>query len=80
MVYSVVVEQGQSVFFHDAGKFARGEYTLGKADQYGQRIDIKIELAGIGDAAGKPSHLRSGRKIQPDGSININTPFSGFTR
>ena len=61
-----------------AEKYARGDYALGKADQYGQRIEI--ELPGIGDAAGKKSHLRSGWMIQPDGSIKLNTPFSGFTR
>ncbi|QUH04235.1 hypothetical protein HUO13_28670 [Saccharopolyspora erythraea] len=61
-------------------KFARGEYTLGKADQYGQRIDIEIELQGVGDAAGKVSYLKSGWMKLPDGSIKLNTPFTGFTR
>nr|WP_324292325.1 DUF6883 domain-containing protein [uncultured Desulfobulbus sp.] len=63
-----------------AAKFARGEYTLGKLDQYGQRISIEIEVPGIGDAAGKTSHMQSGWMIQPDGGIKLNTPFSGFTR
>jgi RHS repeat-associated protein len=63
-----------------AEKYACGKYSLGKADQYGQRIDIEIELSGIGGAAGKTSYLRSGWMIQPDGSIKLNTPFSGFTR
>jgi hypothetical protein len=62
-----------------AAKFAKGEYTLGKLDQYGQRINIEIEVRGIGDAAGKTSHMRSGWMIQSDGSIKLNTPFSGFT-
>lgn len=61
-------------------KFARGEYTLGKADQYGQRINIEIEVPGIGTASGKLSHMQSGWMIQSDGSIKLNTPFSGFTR
>jgi len=63
-----------------ASKYAKGDYTLGKLDQYGQRIDIEIELNGIGDAAGKTSYLRSGWMIKPDGTIKLNTPFSGFTR
>ncbi len=63
-----------------AAKFANGEYTLGKLDQYGQRIDIEIEVPGIGSASGKTSHMRSGWMVQPDGSIKLNTPFSGFTR
>jgi len=63
-----------------AEKFANGQYTLGKADQYGQRINIEIELHGTGSAAGKTSYLVSGWIIREDGSITLNTPFSGFTR
>jgi len=61
-------------------KYAKGEYTLGKADSFGQRINIEIELPGIGDAAGKTSYLKSGWMIKPDGSLSLNTPFSGFTK
>jgi len=61
-------------------KYANGQYTLGKADQYGQRIDIEIELPGIGSASGKTSYIRSGWMIKPDGSISLNTPFSGYTK
>jgi len=63
-----------------AAKFANNEYTLGKLDQHGQRIDIEIKLKGIGDNAGKVSNLKSGWMIKPDGSISLNTPFSGFTQ
>ena len=63
-----------------AQKYAKGEYTLGKADQYGQRVDIEIALPGKGDAAGQTSYLRSGWMIQTDGSLKLNTPFSGFTK
>ena len=61
-------------------KYAKGEYTLGKADSFGQRINIEIELPGIGDAAGKTSYLKSGWMVKPDGSLSLNTPFSGFTK
>ncbi|WP_423751940.1 DUF6883 domain-containing protein [Heliobacterium chlorum] len=61
-------------------KYAKGEYTLGKNDQYGQRIDIEIELPRIGDATGETSYLKSGWMIKEDGSITLNTPFSGFTK
>jgi hypothetical protein len=61
-------------------KYEAGEYTLGKADQYGQRINIEIEVPGVGDAAGQMSYMKSGWMIQPDGSIKLNTPFAGFTR
>ncbi len=63
-----------------AEKFSKGEYTLGKVDQYGQRINIEIELPGKGEAAGKTSYLKSGWMMQPTGEIKLNTPFSGFTR
>lgn len=60
--------------------FAKGEYTLGRLDQYGQRVNIEIALPGRGAASGNTSYVRSGWMIQPDGSIKLNTPFSGFTR
>jgi len=60
--------------------FTSGQYTLGKLDQYGQRVNIEIALPGQGAAAGNTSYLRSGWMIQFDGSIKLNTPFSGFTR
>ena len=63
-----------------ANKYAKGDYTLGKLDEFGQRINISIELPGIGEAAEKMSHLKSGWMILPDGSIKLNTPFSGFTK
>jgi filamentous hemagglutinin len=58
----------------------KGSFSLGRKDQYGQRIDIEIELAGIGDAKGKTSYLKSGWMIMKEGSIKLNTPFTGFTR
>jgi RHS repeat-associated protein len=61
-------------------KFAKGDYTLGKKDQYGQRINIEIELPGIGSKSGKTSYLKSGWMIREDGSLTLNTPFSGFTK
>ncbi|QEM81963.1 hemagglutinin repeat-containing protein [Halomonas binhaiensis] len=63
-----------------AQKYASGEFTLGKADQYGQRINIEIALPGKGAASGQTSYLQSGWMVQPDGSLKLNTPFSGFTR
>lgn len=63
-----------------AEKYAQGEFKLGKADPYGQRVDIEIALPGKGLEVGKVSYLRSGWMIQADGSLKLNTPFSGFTR
>jgi filamentous hemagglutinin len=61
-----------------AAKYASGDYTLGKADQYGQRININITLNGQGAAAGRSTQVVSGWMIRGDGSITLNTPFSGF--
>lgn len=61
-------------------KYESGEYTLGKLDQYGQRITIEIELKGIGKSSDKISYLKSGWMIESDGSISLNIPFSGFSR
>lgn len=61
-------------------KYNAGYYTFGKLDQYGQRINIEIELQGIGAYSDKISYLNSGWMIKPDGSISLNTPFAGFTR
>ncbi len=82
MGYGVKDSQALSNMYKEqaALKYAKGEYTLGKADSFGQRINIEIELPGIGDAAGKTSYLKSGWMIKPDGSLSLNTPFSGFTK
>ena len=61
-------------------KFSSGEFTLGKLDAYGQRINIGIELPGIGEAAGKTSYLNSGWMMLDENAIKLNTPFSGFTK
>lgn len=61
-------------------KYQQNLYSLGKLDGFGQRINIEIELYGIGNATGKVSYLNSGWMMQPDGGISLNTPFSGFTR
>lgn len=63
-----------------AKKYAAGKFALGKADHYGQRINIEIALPGQGNASGQTSYLQSGWMIQRDGSLKLNTPFSGFTR
>ena len=61
-------------------KYAAGEYTLGRQDEYGRRINVVIELQGVGDAEGKFSHIVSGWMVQADGDIHLSTPFSGFAR
>lgn len=61
-------------------RYSRQDFALGMLDQYGQRITIEIHLIGIGSNAHRQSYLLSGWMIQSDGSITLNTPFSGFAR
>ena len=63
-----------------AQKFADGDYTVGKLDQYGQRVTIEIDLPGQGGSAGRSTVLNSGWMIEPDGSIRLLTPFAGFAK
>jgi len=66
--------------FQASLKYAAQDYTLGKADEYGQRINIIIELTGLGDLSSNSSYIISGWMIRSDGSLTLNTPFSGFPR
>jgi hypothetical protein len=69
------------IYMEQAGKkFLSGSYSLGKSDEWGQRINIEIELPGIGSSAGKFSSIRSGWLILKDGTIKLATPFSGFIK
>jgi hypothetical protein len=61
-----------------ATQYADGNYTLGKLDQYGQRITVDIRLQGQGVAAGRSTIVKAGFMIDPDGSIRLITPFAGF--
>lgn len=61
-------------------KYNEGKYTLGKRDDWGQRINIEIILPGTGEYSDKVSYLQSGWMIKSDGTISLNTPFAGFTR
>lgn len=63
-----------------AERVAQGQYTMGRADQYGQRINVEIAVPGIGGATGRTSYMNSGWMLGSDGSLRLNTPFSGFTR
>lgn len=60
--------------------YEAGDYSMGRLNEFGQRITIKIRLDGIGSHTGKTSHLLSGWMLQSDGSITLNTPFAGFSR
>jgi len=63
-----------------ADKYARQDFSFGRLDEYGQRINIEIQLDGIDGLSGRKSYIISGWMIQSDGSITLNTPFGGFAR
>ncbi len=57
-------------------KYCNGEYTLGKLNEYGQRITIPIFLMKNGEAA----IIITGWMVRKDGLITNTTPFSGKRR
>jgi hypothetical protein len=61
-------------------RYAARDFTLGTADQYGQRLTIPIDLIGRGDASGRSTTILTGWMLRPDGSLTLNTPFTGFAR
>jgi hypothetical protein len=63
-----------------AVRYIAGDYVLGHHDEHGQRINIEIALEGVGTSSARTGYLVSGWMIQGDGSIRLNTPFSGFSR
>ncbi len=68
-----------------AAKYAVQDFTLGKADEYEQRINIVIKLTALtmtikGDVSSRSSYVISGWMIRNDGTLTLNTPFSGFAR
>lgn len=56
-------------------KYADGDFTLGKIDEYGQRITIVIVLPRKNIR--KKAYLKSGWMIYPDGVIQLATPYCG---
>ena len=71
MLQKLYKEQG-------VAKYMQGDFQKGKLDQWGQRINIVIEVPGINEAKGKNKKIISGWMIQSDNQIKLNTPFSGF--
>lgn len=56
-------------------KYISGEYSLGKLNENGQRINIRIELDRK-NGAGRVSFI-SGWMLYPDGQIRLTTPYGG---
>lgn len=56
-------------------KYINGDYTLGKLNENGQRISIRIEIPRK-DKEGTVSFL-TGWMVYPNGHIQLNTPYGG---
>lgn len=56
-------------------KYIWGDYVLGKLNDKGQRINIRVKLDRK-DGQGEVSFI-TGWMVQPDGHIKMNTPYGG---
>ena len=56
-------------------KYVSGDYTLGKLNEKGQRINIRIDLDRK-DGSGTVSFI-SDWMVQPNGALKLNTPYGG---
>ena len=56
-------------------KYISGEYSLGRLNKDGQRINIRIEIERK-DGSGTVSFV-SGWMVLPNGTIKLNTPYGG---
>ena len=56
-------------------KYTAGEYTLGKLNKYGQRINIEVTIPRK-DRMGNVS-FTTGWMVKPDGKLKLNTPYGG---
>ena len=56
-------------------KYINGEYFLGKLDEYGQRISIRIEIPKKGSM--DTVSFITGWMVHPNGTIQLATPYGG---
>ena len=56
-------------------KYINGDYTLGRLNEKGQRISIRVEIPRK-DQAGAVSFI-TGWKVHPNGEIRLTTPYGG---
>ena len=56
-------------------KYKNGNYTIGLLNEYGQRISIRVELPRK-NGDGTVSFI-TGWMVNPNGLIQLNTPFGG---
>ena len=56
-------------------KYISGEYELGKLNEEGQRISIRVEIPHK-NSSGNVSFM-TGWMVHPDGHIRLTTPYGG---
>ena len=56
-------------------KYIAGDYSLGKLDAWGQRINIVVEIPRK-DGSGVVT-FTGGWMVEPNGKIKLNTPYGG---
>ena len=56
-------------------QYIAGNYTLGKINAYGQRINIRVELPRKDNK--ETVSFITGWTVQPHGEIKLNTPYGG---
>ena len=56
-------------------QYIRGEYELGRLDEQGQRISIRIEIPNRTE--GGTISFVTGWMVRPNGQITLNTPYGG---
>lgn len=56
-------------------KYLSGEYTLGKLNEHGQRINIRVTIPRK-DGTGEVSFM-TGWMVKPNGKLKLNTPYGG---
>lgn len=56
-------------------KYIAGEYTLGKLNERGQRISIRVEIPR--KDKGETVSFITGWMVYPNGYIQLTTPYGG---
>jgi len=65
-------------FFRQASqRYSARDFVMGLADQYGQRINVPIDLHG---PTGQSATIMTAWMVKPDGSLSLSSPYTGRVR
>ena len=68
-IYNTIAENAKN-------QYLNGEYTLGRLNENGQRIEIKCILNGKKDKSGQTYRFITGWMVYPNGMLHNNTPYA----